>query len=205
MELEEALAKIKDLSTQVEAVSSKNRELLEEKRQLKAKTEEIDREEYSKGLEALAKIPELESQITSLQENGAKAVTKLEDELNARTTALHEHLLNGGMSEALAKANIRPELLDGAKALLMPQAQLVEEDGKFKTVIGENSLVDAVAEWANSENGKHFVKAPDNSGGGANPKDGSTTPSGDEQRAKKIEAAKQSGDITSYLSASLTA
>jgi hypothetical protein len=33
--------------------------------------------------------------------------------------------------------------------------------------MGDKPLVDAVAEWASSDEGKHFISAPANSGGGA--------------------------------------
>lgn len=52
--------------------------------------------------------------------------------------------------------------MDAAKAMLRGQAAI--KDGA--AVIGDKPLADHVTEWAGTDQGKHFITAPANSGGG---------------------------------------
>jgi hypothetical protein len=92
---------------------------------------------------------------------------KLQNALKEKDGALQTHLIDGGLSDALAKAGVRPEFLDAARAMLRSQAAIKSEGGKYQAMIGEKGIAEAITEWAASEQGKHFVSAPNNSGGGA--------------------------------------
>jgi len=61
-----------------------------------------------------------------------------------------------------------PVHLKAAKALLSGQVQIVA-DGDSKVVkVGDKALADYIGEWAKGDEGKFFVAAPNNTGGGAN-------------------------------------
>lgn len=77
-------------------------------------------------------------------------------------------LVESGLTSALVEANVAPQFMEAAKAML-GKAVTVKVDGDNRTpVVGDKSLGDYVKEWAASEAGKHFVTAPGNGGGGAN-------------------------------------
>jgi hypothetical protein len=57
--------------------------------------------------------------------------------------------------------------------LLSTQAKVIADGDTRKAVIGDKELSQFVTEWSSSDEGKHFVQAPANGGGGA---DGSKTP-----------------------------
>jgi hypothetical protein len=48
------------------------------------------------------------------------------------------------------------------------QATIKAENGEYAALIGDKPIGDYVKEWTNSDAGKHFVTADNNSGGGAN-------------------------------------
>jgi len=79
-------------------------------------------------------------------------------------TQLKTLLINDGLSAALDGVNINKDLKAGAIAMLQAGATII--DGK--AMINDKSLSDAVIEWANTDAGKAFCLAENNSGGDAN-------------------------------------
>lgn len=76
-------------------------------------------------------------------------------------------LVESGLTSALVEANVAPQFMEAAKAML-GKAVSVKVDGDNRTaVVGDKSLGDYVKEWSASDAGKHFVKAPASGGGGA--------------------------------------
>lgn len=147
---EELLGKI---NKNKDAAGDKDAEL-EKLRQLAANVEQ-EREEakgnYSKALELK-------------EEQYSKQLEALQSQLSQKETALTGLLIDDGLSRALDGVNINPSLKAGAEAMLKSQAVLSEG----KAMIGDKSLSDAVKEWADSDIGKNYCLAPNNSGGNAN-------------------------------------
>ena len=79
----------------------------------------------------------------------------------------HNLLVENGLTAALVEMKVKPELMEGAQELLRKNVVLVAEGENRIAKIGDKLLKDAVAEWAKSEKGKHYVAAPANQGGGA--------------------------------------
>lgn len=79
-------------------------------------------------------------------------------------------LVENGLTAALAEANVAPQFMEAAKALLMQKGVSVKVDGDNRMAVGPNDkpLGEFVKEWAGSDNGKHYIAAPANAGGGAN-------------------------------------
>jgi len=73
-------------------------------------------------------------------------------------------LIDDGLNKALDGVNINPSLKAGAEAMLRSTATI--SDGK--AMIGDKSLSDAVNEWSQTDAGKAFCLAANNSGGNAN-------------------------------------
>lgn len=159
-----------------EGLKNKNADLLA-KLQKAQKGQEIDPKDYealqnkNETLEAeLAKANKLNKETTKQLETVAK---QLESEIGFT----NKLLLDNGLTDALVKAGIKKELLQAANALFSQQAKVIAEGDTRKAVIGDKELSAFVGEWASSDEGKHFVQAPANGGGGA---DGSrNTPQGD--------------------------
>lgn len=166
MTLEELQAQVEALRESNEALASKNRELLGEVKVAKAKAKgaEIDPEEHARLQQS---VDELQSKLDSTTKLTKTEMDKLSNALKEKDGALQQHLIDGGLSDALAKAKIKPELMDAAKALLRGQAAIKAEGGSYQALMGDKPLHDAVTEWASGEQGKHFVLADANSGGGA--------------------------------------
>jgi hypothetical protein len=120
-----------------------------------------------------------------LEQRAAKA----EDDLKAATKALkaatgdleitrkaHESeseftkrlLVDNGLVDALTKAGVtNPVNLKAAKAMLKDGVTLVIDGDTRKAMIGDKDLNEGILAWAGSDEGKHFIAAPANSGGGA--------------------------------------
>ena len=126
------------------------------------------------------RIEALETERDTLLKSQKETTKKLETvakQLESESGFTSRLLLDNGLTGALVKAGIKKELLPAAKALFSQQAKVIAEGDTRKAVIGDKELSAFVGEWAASDEGKHFVQAPTNGGGGA---DGSkNTPQGD--------------------------
>lgn len=58
-------------------------------------------------------------------------------------------------------------MMPAVKAMLKQQTSIKAEGSDYLALMGDKPLSEAVIEWAQSDAGKPFVVAPDNSGGGA--------------------------------------
>ena len=158
---------IEELKAAVEALTAKNRELLGEVKIAKAKARgsEINPEDYA------ALQNELEAAKSSLErmaKDSGKQLEGLKSALAEKDSALQSYLIDNGLNDAMLKAGIRPEVMGVVKAKLKTEAKLVAENGQYSALFGDKPLVEGVTAWASSDEGKHFVAAPANSGGGAN-------------------------------------
>lgn len=159
-------SEIEELKAAIEVLSAKNRELLGEARAAKAKAKgvEIDPSEYA-ALQS--EVEALRTQLDKSQKEAAKQIDGLNKALQTKDGALQSYLIDNGLNDALLKVGVRPEMMPAVKAMLKSQTKLQEAEGQYSALMGEKPLMDAVAEWAAGDEGKHFVAAPANSGGGA--------------------------------------
>lgn len=166
MTLEELQAEFVKLKEANDALASKNRELLTEVKTFKAKAKgaDIDPGEYE---QLKADLEEARGQLSKVDKLSKTEIEKLNNAVKAKDSALQKFLLDGGLTDALAKAGVKPEYMDATKALLREKAAIKAEGDNYTAVMGDKPLLDAVKEWAASDTGKHFVAAPANSGGGA--------------------------------------
>lgn len=156
---------LEDLQAEVEALKTHNAKLLGELKVAKAKAKgaEIDPEEHAK---LQSEVEELRGKLTQVEKTGKSEIDKLTKALSEKDGALQSYLIDGGLSDALAKAGVRPEFMDAAKALLKSQAAIKADGGQYQALIGDKPLTEAIKAWA-GDAGKHFIAAPANSGGGA--------------------------------------
>lgn len=149
------------------ALAAKNKELLGElKEARKGKT--INPEDVEK-LES--RIEELTGQLSEAQKTAKKATTEAEKATKALADAegfTQRLLVDNGLTDALTKAGVsNPVHLKAAKALLNGQVQIVADGDSKVAKVGDKALAEFIGEWAKGDEGKFFVAAPNNSGGGA--------------------------------------
>lgn len=96
-----------------------------------------------------------------------KAFETLQNELKAESAFTQKLLIDNGLTDELVKNGVAPQFLPATKAMFSSQAQIVAEGETRVAKIGDKSVSDFVKDWAVSDEGKHFVTAPTNSGGGS--------------------------------------
>lgn len=146
---------------------SKRDELLAEVKKLR-KNQEIKPEQ----------LEELENQVETYKtkwteaEKQAKTIAAEADKVKklyeAESGYTNNLLVENGLNEALVKEGIAKQFLPAVKSMLKGQVTVKIEGNERKAVIGEKALSEFVSEWSKSEEGKHFIAAPANSGGGSN-------------------------------------
>lgn len=159
MNLEEALAKVEELQASVDATTRKNAELLGElkkaRKQAEITPEQLAEVEKERD-EARAELAEAKKLV--------KQVETLTKELQDERGFTAKMLVDDGLTKALTQAGVtNPVRLKAATAMLRGTVELKDRQA---TVSGKE-LAEYVKEWANGDEGKHFVEAALNSGGGA--------------------------------------
>jgi hypothetical protein len=156
----------KDIEEAIAGLQTKNTELLAKlkKAQKDATIDPADHAALQAELDATtAKLAEATKALKTATTEAEKAKKAYETE----SQVAHRLLVDNGLTEALTAAKVKPEYQKAAKALLAGQVVLVAEGDKRIAKVGDKALADFVTEWAKGEEGKHFVAAPGNGGGGA--------------------------------------
>ena len=166
--------RIAELEAAIEVLSAKNNQLLGEVKVAKAKAKgaEIDPAEYA----ALQNENDtLKTELNKATKESLKTIETLQTSLSEKDGALQSYLIDNGLNDAMLKAGIKPEFMSAAKAMLKANTKVTAENGQYSALMGDKPLFDAITEWAASDEGKHFVSAPANSGGGATGGNGNAT------------------------------
>ncbi len=154
------------VETATSGLKTKNQELLDKNKKL-MKGQEIDPQTV---VDLEAQIDKLQADLAVSQKSGKESVKTLETlqgQLKAETGFTQKLLIDNGLTDELVKNGVAPQFLPAVKAMFAGQAQIVAEGDTRTAKIGDKSVSDFVKEWAASDDGKHFVKAPENSGGGS--------------------------------------
>ena len=130
-----------------------------------------------KNLENVGDVEKLHERIEALEnerdtalkqfKDTAKQLEQVSKSLESESGFTSKLLLDNGLTDALVKAGVKKELLPAVKALLSGQAKVVADGEGRKAVIGDKAMSDYITEWSSSDEGKHFIQAPANGGGGA--------------------------------------
>jgi len=163
-------ARIKKLERRMEAFSGKSPEELEkvigEAETLRAELETMK-----------ATLAEKEKLLEDAARQSTDKETLLTKNLNEEKAAVTRLLLDAGLTAELSKANVKPSLIGAAKALIKEKGVLaVEGEGEIRTAVArvtrdgverKQNLPDWVKEFLASDEGKEFIAAKENAGGGA--------------------------------------
>jgi len=162
---------------------NKRDELLKELKSVRKNLENVgDVEKLHERIEAL----ETERDTATKQlKDSTKSLETITKQLESESGFTSKLLLDNGLTDALVNAGVKKELLPAVKALLSGQAKVVIDGDARKAVIGEKDLTTFITEWSASDEGKHFVQAPANGGGGADGSKG--TPNNDLMKLSPVE------------------
>lgn len=164
-EFKDAVQAAVDAAT--EGLAAKNRELLGEVKKLK-RGAEIDPAEVA-ALES--QIDTLKADLTKAQKEAKAFAKQAEDNakaLESESGFTRSLLVEQALTSELMSAGVKnPAHLKAAKALLKSDVQVITDGDQRVAKIGDKALKDYVKEWAAGDDGKHFVSADQNSGGGA--------------------------------------
>lgn len=130
----------------------------------KAKGAEIDPEAHA---ELQTQVEALTAELDKVGKLSKKQVEDLTKQLSEKDGALTKYLIDSQLSDGLAKSGVKPEFMDAVKAMHRSAAQIALDNGEYVAKIGDKKIHEAIADWAVSDAGKHFITAPNNSGGGA--------------------------------------
>lgn len=154
-----------------EGLDSKNKELLAEVKDLKAKlrkTQDVNPDDLAR-LEA--QVEDLQGKLDAATKTATAAARDLEKATKALETEqkfTQKLLVQDGLKSALIEAGVKDvDFIDTLTAKFSGSATIVTEGEDRKVVIGDKPLSDYIKEWAGSDSGKKFVAAPINGGGGA--------------------------------------
>ena len=164
---EELKAKIDEaIESATGGLAKKNQELLAELKEAR-KGKAIDPAEIDR---LQSKIDALEADLgtaAKAKKDQEKALKLAQDALASESGFTQKLLLDNGLTEALVKAGVAAQYLPAVKAMLGTQAKVVVDGDSRKAVIGDKDLTEFVSGWATSDEGKHYLAAPNNGGGGA--------------------------------------
>lgn len=151
-------------------LKANNAALKADLRKAKANGKDVDPAE----LERLqTQVDDLQTQLTAANRDLKAANTareKAETSLAAETAYTQRLLIDNGLAAELTAAGVtNPAMHKAAAALLRSEKIEISVDGDKRVAkIGDKLLGDHVKAWAASDEGKAFVAAPANGGGGAN-------------------------------------
>jgi hypothetical protein len=164
-EVQDAIKKAVEEATT--GLKNKNNELIGELRKAK-KDSVIDPEDYNRlkdERDSLQdKLNDSSKLIKQMQSDGEKIKKSFEQE----SGYVQKLLIDNGLTTALNESGVKdPVLLKAAKAMFAGQSQIKIDGDNRIAMIGEKPINDYIKEWSATEEGKYFVAAPQNNGGGA--------------------------------------
>lgn len=154
------------VAEQVEGLKTKNAELIAKNKKLQAGAT-VDPAELA-AVEA--ERDQLKADLAAANKAAKKTAADLEAATKRATEiegAYTNTLKDAALTDALSKAGVTPALLKAAKALHGGALQVADDNGVRTVKAGEVDLDKYITDWAASEEGKHFIAAPDASGGGS--------------------------------------
>ena len=171
-EVKDAIAAAVEQATQ--GLVTKNADLLRDLRKAKSGAT-VDPAEVQKLEDENATLKTQVTELTRAKTKAEGLAERATKDLQAEQSQTQRLLVDTGLNDALAKAGVtNPGYLKAVKSMLAMQAKVeVEGDARVVKIDGK-ALPDYVKEWSTSDDGKHFVAAPGNSGGGSGGGGGNT-------------------------------
>ena len=96
-----------------------------------------------------------------------KELDKRDQRIQELEKANDSNLVNQSISEAMKEARIAPQFADTVEAFLRTKIVLAGAGEERKPLVGDNTPAEFLKDYVGSDNGKHYVLADQNTGGGA--------------------------------------
>lgn len=158
---------LEEIQAKHDAVVAKNKELLAELKEAK-KGKTIDPADLERVEAERDKARDELAELQKATKETAKSVETLQKQLLDEAGFTSRLLIENGLAAELTKAGVTiPAHQKAAVAMLRNAVQVVADGANRVAKAGDKDLAAFVGEWAKGEEGKHFVSAPMNSGGGA--------------------------------------
>jgi signal recognition particle GTPase len=178
----------KDIQTQIkeaveketEGLKKKNDELMNELKSERNKRKELEQQAQEKEQQAAEK----EGDVNKVKEQYEKKLeqerNKLNEQIEGYKGQVHKMVVDQGLQSALNQAGVAPQYQEAAHHLIKGKHQIeIEESDNGPTAkVDGKPLQDFISEWSQSDTGKNFVAAQNNSGGGAQGANGAGGSSG---------------------------
>lgn len=159
-EMQEALTKAQESIKKLEA---KNSELIDREKDAKRKADEAEDAREEADRIANEKSGDVEKIKADLKKVHDREIKKIQDANTAMESRLSTLLIDNTINEAIAKNGVLPHFTPAITAMLKLGAKM--ENGE--AMVDGQPLSDKISSFFTSENARHYVAAPDNSGGGA--------------------------------------
>jgi hypothetical protein len=158
-----------------EGLAQKNKELLGElktaRKSLEIKPEDLDKVERERD-----ELAEKLANTDKLYKETLKTTEKIKQQYEQESKFTHGLLVDNGLNDVLVKNGVsNPAMLKAVKSMLASQVKIEAEGESRVAKIGDKALADFVSEWSKSDEGKFFVTANNNTGGGAQGGSGSNS------------------------------
>lgn len=163
MTLEELQAQLDELKASNEALDKKNKELLAEKKKAKAEADKAQADAVAAAEEAALASTNVEEIKSTLAKQHQREMDKLNKQLEAANGQLSTLLIDNAARDLLTKHNVPSHFQRILLTAVKAEASL--KDGA--AMVGDTSLEDYVSSLLTSDEGKHFVAAPVNTGANA--------------------------------------
>lgn len=167
-----AIDKIKaDADGRIEAMDRKVTEALDEAKKAKAearKLKDIDPADLTKLEDENSALKADLAKVQKDAKDAAKALDDTVKKLNEESGFSSKMLTDNALNQALAEAGVKePAMLKAVKAMMAGGATVATENGERVVKVADKNLADHIKAWAGTDEAKHFISAPDSSGGGA--------------------------------------
>jgi hypothetical protein len=156
------------VATATEGLKNHNKQLLADLKRNERNGKSVDPAEVERLEAALEKSQADNALLQKQYKDLSKNFEEKSNALDSESKYTRQLLIQNGLTAELSKAGVtNPTHLKAVQAMLKENVQIVVEGDARIAKIGDKALSDFVKEWAAGDEGKHFVQAPANSGGGA--------------------------------------
>lgn len=106
----------------------------------------------------------LKEQAERLKQQHTKEIEGLQKVVSEKDMLVGKYVKDAQLEKAMAENGIAPQFAPAVRAMFRDQVKVNGEE----VLLNDLPLADSIKAWATSDEGKHFVQAPKNNGGGAN-------------------------------------
>lgn len=157
-------------------LKNKNEELLGDQKKLKkdmgdiqSQLDDLKAAKEAAEEEAANKSGDVDKIKATLEAKFAKERDDLTKKYDTASARLNQTLIEKGLTDALVKANVAAQHLPAVTALIKAtaKAEIADIDGNPVATFDGKAIDEYVSSWAQGDQGKHYIAAPNNGGGGA--------------------------------------